>query len=186
MRLQAAGLSAMAPRAAICHAHVAELGRDAAGAAQQAAVYDRRAAAAIAELQEQDQVVRQFWMAVDLAERRGIGVVLDADGNANDFPRQRQEVYVAPSEDRQVQHEAVAAHEAGHGDADGANTSTISPVGLALLEKRRDGRGCIFRARRRVKLDRPRLHRLQRHVDERKTHHAARRSRCPGRNCRPA
>ena len=83
----------------------------------------------------------------------------------------RQEIDVAPSEDRQVQHEAVAAHQAGHGDADGAHASVVAPVRFALVEKILDGPDRVLRARRRAAA-RPSsvFTGCSGHVDKRKAH----------------
>ena len=150
--LEAAHATAPAPRPGGVEADVPDLARPAAGAAIQAAVRDQAAADADVEHQvEQVGAVRGF-PEVQLGQRGGVRVVVQANGDAQCLLEHALEVDVAPSQLRQPEHHPVLVEHARYGHPETLDRSG-GIAGLAYRPLRQAGEPGDHRVDVRIALD---------------------------------
>ena len=111
---EAAAAAAAAERPVVGDPHMPEFGSRAAPAPHQPSIQDGRAAAADAKLEIDDEVAVRTGMGVDLAEGRGVGVVLDEQRRLDLGGCELQKLDVLPSKHGEMNHKPVGTDEAGH------------------------------------------------------------------------
>ena len=131
--------AAVAARAAVPvrhHLHVPELAGHAVGAAVDPAVHDDRAADAGAQRDAQDEAVAGAGAEPALAERGGVGVVVDHDRDGDPAGQAGPQRLVAPRQVRREHHGGAAGvDEACGADADRGDVVQL----LQLLDQLDDG-----------------------------------------------